>query len=62
MTLEQEIYLDLLELYCFDLEIELAAEKFRPTWTPQPVQPQPYQPQPYPWPNYYTVTCEPATN
>lgn len=61
MTLEQEIYTQLLELYTQDLEIENTGLQLQvvayQTIKNQPVVPyNPYPYQPYPW-NPNTVWC-----
>jgi hypothetical protein len=64
--LETLIYVQLMELYTFDLEIELLAEKLKNTQTGiEPIKdPYPWQ-QPNTWPNHppvlygpYIVTCD----
>lgn len=71
MTLEQEIYIQLLELYTFDLEVELLVEKLSHVKTGNPPMTVPYpwdHPSPNPWnqpsPYYgppYKVTCSTKT-
>jgi hypothetical protein len=76
--LEKEIYIQLLELYQYDLEVELMCEKLKNVKTGNPPMAVPYpweQPQPNPWtqpwrpgdaPIYYgppyRVTCTTSSN
>jgi hypothetical protein len=55
------IYQQLLELYIYDLEVELLAEKLRNVRLPEPIQnPYPWtQPNPYVWPKQHDFWYQP---
>ena len=54
------IYTQLLELYIFDLEVELLAEKLRKAYPPQPIVAPQWQRDPY-WPQINPIWYGPNT-